>query len=318
MPESVFNILFHDANARTVLLGTSLLGLASGVVGTIAMLRKRSLLGDAVAHASLPGIALAYFVVGDRHFAAFLLGALAMGLVAAAFITLVRRLSRVKEDAAMAIVIGCFFGLGIVLTQIIQRSPGGSKAGLDTFIFGKAASMVRDDAHLIVLVAAGVLAVVALLLKEFKSLCFDKEFAASLGWPTLGLDFALVALVCVCTVAGLPAVGVVLMVSLLVIPGAAARFWSDRFGVVLMLAGAMGMLAGAGGTALSALLPAPSGALSRGWPTGPLITLTAAAMFIASLLFAPRRGVIADGVRRWKTRREALVAPSIEPTGGRA
>lgn len=296
-------LTLQDANTRVVLLGTTALGVASAVVGSFAVLRRRSLLGDAVSHAALPGICLAYLVVGERHFAAFLVGALVMGIAAAAFIAFVKAWTRVKEDAAIGLVIGGFFGLGIVLSRSIQNEPSGNRAGLDGFIFGKAASMITADAMLIGAVGAGVIAVIALLFKEFRLLCFDRDFASSQGWPSLWLDLLLMTLVCICTVAGLPAVGVVLMVSLLVIPAAAARFWTDRLGVMVCLAGAFGGAAGALGTGLSATMPAPASSLSRGWPTGPLITLVAASIFALSLLVAPRRGVVADAWRRWQLRR---------------
>ncbi|MBM4111921.1 MAG: iron ABC transporter [Phycisphaerae bacterium] len=315
-------LTLQDANTRTVLLGATALGIASAVVGSFAVLRRRALVGDAVSHAALPGLCLAYLVIGDRNFAAFLAGALVMGVGAAAFIALVKAWTRVKEDAAIALVIGGFFGLGIVLSRSIQNEPSGNRAGLDGFIFGKAASMVASDAALIGAIGAGVIACVALLFKEFRVLCFDRDFASSQGWPSLLLDLLLMTLVCVCTVAGLPAVGVVLMVSLLVIPPAAARFWTNRLGTMVCLAGAFGGAAGALGTGLSATLPAPASALTRGWPTGPLITLVAAAIFVISLLAAPKRGVAADLVRRWTLRRRVArqnllrrVYEALEPRG---
>jgi manganese/zinc/iron transport system permease protein len=296
-------LTLQDSNTRVVLLGTSILGIASAVIGTFAVLRKRSLVGDAVAHAALPGVCIAYFVVGDRNFAAFMLGALVFGIAAAAFVAFVRSATRIKEDAAIALAIGGFFGLGIVLTRSIQNQPSGNRAGLDSFIFGKAASMVGSDATLILIVAAAVLMTIALFYKEFKLLCFDRDFAASQGWPAMALDLLLMGLICTCTVVGLPAVGVVLMVSLLVIPAVAARFWTNRLSTMILIAAAVGGLSGVLGTALSATLPVPAGVTSRGWPTGPLITLVATAIFIASLLFAPRRGLIAEGVRRATLRR---------------
>lgn len=296
-------ITLQDSNTRVVLLGTTLLGIAAAVVGAFAVLRRRALVGDAVSHAALPGICAAFFVTGDRNFVMFLVGALVFGVLAAAFISFVKAATRIKEDAAIGMAIGGFFGLGIVLSRVIQNSPTGNKAGLDSFIFGKAAAMVASDAKLIALCAGVVLAVVVLLYKEFKVLCFDRSFAAGQGWPTLALDLLLMGLVCVCTVVGLPAVGVVLMVSLLVIPPVAARFWTDRLGVMLLLAAVFGGLSGALGTALSATVPAPASGLSRGWPTGPLITLVACAIFIVSMLAAPRRGIIADAVRRITLRR---------------
>lgn len=302
MDELVRLLTLQDANTRVVLLGTSVLGIAAAVIGTFAVLRRRSLVGDAVAHAALPGVCVAYFVVGDRNFAAFMLGALVFGVAAAAFVSFVRSATRIKEDAAIALAISGFFGLGIVLSRIIQNQPSGNRAGLDSFIFGKAASMVGSDARLILIVAAAVLSTVGLFYKEFKLLCFDRDFAGSQGWPALTLDLLLMALVCTCTVVGLPAVGVVLMVSLLVIPPVAARFWTNRLSTMIYIAAALGGLSGALGTALSATLPTPDGVLSRGWPTGPLITLVATAAFIISLLLAPKRGLIADLIRRVSVR----------------
>lgn len=327
MDQFIRLITLQDANTRVVLLGTMLLGIASAVVGSFAVLRKRSLVGDAVAHAALPGVCVAYFVVGERNFAAFLLGALFFGVLAAAFVTFVKAWTRVKEDAAIGLAIGGFFGVGIVLSRIIQNQPAGNRAGLDSFIFGKAASMVADDARLILIVAACVLVAVVLFYKEFKIISFDREFAAGQGWPTIVLDLFLMALVCVCTVVGLPAVGVVLMVALLIIPPVAARFWTNRLGLMLVIAAAFGGASGLIGTILSATVPTPAGSLSRGWPTGPLIVLTAAVIFSGSLLAAPGRGLIADLVRKHLLRRRIAVQnllrdvyETIEPAGdlGRA
>jgi manganese/zinc/iron transport system permease protein len=303
MSETLRLIFLQDANTRTVLAGTTLLGVAAAVVGTFASLRRRSLVGDAVAHAALPGVCGAYLLVGDRHFGALMAGALVCGILAALFIAAVRAFTRVKEDAAIAIAIGGFFGVGIVLSRLVQNAPGGDRAGLDGFIFGKAASMVRGDAQVIAVAAASVVGLSLLLYKEFKLLCFDRDFAAGLGWPTFLLDLLLMTLVCVCTVAGLPAVGAVLMVALLVIPGVAARFWTDRLSTLLVLAGVIGGLSGFAGTVLSDTLPPPEGTLARGWPTGPMIVLVAAGLFTVSLLAAPRRGLVADLLRRTSLRR---------------
>ncbi|MFM9994768.1 MAG: metal ABC transporter permease [Phycisphaerales bacterium] len=312
----------RDANTRVVLAGTGLLGLASGVIGTFAVLRRRALVGDAVAHAALPGICLAYFTVGTRSFTAFLVGALISGVFAAASIAFVRAFTRVKEDAAIGIVIGSFFGLGLVLSKIIQDQPTGNAAGLGRFLLGSAAAMVRADAWRIAGVAGAIVVCVALLYKEFKVLCFDTPFAASTGLPTAGLDLLLMALICICTVVGLPAVGVVLMVALLIIPGVTARFWTDRLGSMLLIAGAVGLGSGVVGTALSDVMPTLESMPTRGWPTGAMIVLTAGACFVVSLLAAPRRGVLAGFFRRWGVRRRVAdqhllraVYESLEPDG---
>jgi len=296
-------LLLDDSNTRIALLGATLLGISSATIGTFAVLRRRALVTDAVAHAALPGVCLAYLVVGNRNFAAFLLGALILGLAAAAFISFIKTKTRIKEDAAIAIAIGGFFGLGIALSRIIQNQPSGNRAGLDTFIFGKAASMLSGDATLIAIIAGTVLICTLIFYKELKLLCFDPDFAASQGWPISLLDLALMGLICLCTIVGLPAVGVVLMVSLMVIPPVAARFWTNRLAPTLYISATFGAIAGLIGTALSAVLPAPTSSLSRGWPTGPLITLVAASIFILSLLFAPKRGVVADLLRTFSLRR---------------
>ena len=287
-------LLLQDANTRVVLLGTALLGMCSGVIGSFAVLRGRALVGDALAHAALPGICVAWFVVRDRSLPVFLLGALVFGILGIVCISFVRAQTRIKEDAAIGVVLAGFFGLGIALSRIIQNEPGGNRAGLDSYIFGRTAAMVRQDVWLIAAVAAVVLTVVALLYKEFRALCFDRQFAAAQGWPVLRLDILLMALLCLCTVIGLPAVGVVLMAALLIIPAAAARFWTERLGAMLLIAGLVGLLscvAGASASALAAKLPA-----------GPLIVLAAGACFGISMLLAPRRGVLAGVLRRRRIR----------------
>lgn len=295
--------IFESSNARTVLLGTSLLGVGAGVVGTFVVLRRRALVGDAVAHASLPGICIAFLIVGERQFGALLFGALVAGLLGVACISLIRSMTRIKEDAAIGLVLGSFFGLGVALSGIVQRLPAGNKAGLDGFLFGKAASMVRQDVVTIGAVSAVVVTVVAALHKEFGLLSFDREFGRSLGRPAGGLDLLLLTLAATCTVAGLPAVGVVLMAALLIIPPAAARFWTDRLVVMSVLSGAFGLLAALAGTILSAL-PVEEGSLLSDIPTGPAITLAASTIFLLSMFCAPKRGVIAAFVHRFSTRRE--------------
>lgn len=302
-------ITLQDSNTRVVLLSTTVLGVAAGVVGVLAMLRRRSLLGDAMSHAALPGVCAAYLVLGERSFWGFMVGAVVAGLCAVGFVQAVRTFTRVKEDAAIAIAIGGFFGVGIVLSRVIQnQTGGGNKAGLDGFLFGQAASMVRQDAWAIGGVSAAALIATSVFYKELKAVCFDAGFAAGQGWPTKSIDFGLMALVCVCTVVGLPAVGVVLMVAMLVIPGAAARFWSDRLGVVMVIAGVIGGGAGLMGTVLSAVMGESGGGgggrVARGWPTGPMIVLVAALVFVVSLVASPGRGVAAMWLRRARMRRK--------------
>lgn len=283
-------------NTQTVLIGVTLLGIACGVIGSFAVLRRRALVGDAIAHAALPGVCVAYFVVGERSLPAFLLGALCFGLLGVLCLGLIKRFTRVKDDAATAIVLSSFFGLGLVLTRIVQNQPSGNRAGLDTFLFGKAAGMVNADVILVGGVSAVAVLVVVVLFKEFLLVSFDGSFAQAGGLRggTIAqacLDFLMMTLLCLVTAAGLPAVGVVLVVALLTIPAAAARFWTDRLSVMIALSAVFGAVAGGVGVAFSASATRLS--------TGPLITLAAVAVFIVSLLFGSRRGI----VRAWTQRR---------------
>ena len=275
-------------NTRVVLQGVSILGASAGVIGCYAVLRRRALVGDAVAHASLPGLAVAFLVTGERHFPALLLGAAVSGLLGIGVLALLRRWTRLKEDAAIGLVLGTFFGAGTVLMSIIQQLPGGARAGLDSFIFGKTAGMSAEDVRLITGLGVGTLLVVLCLYKEFKLISFDPAFAQVQGWPARGLDFLLTVLIVLAVVIGLPAVGVLMMAALLIIPAAAARFWTNRLSTMLLLAGLFGLISGLLGTLASA-------GLDR-IPAGPAIILVCAGLFGFSLLFAPRRGVIAHGL----------------------
>lgn len=300
------------SNFQLVLVGTSLLGAVAGVVGSFAVLRRRALMGDLLSHAALPGICLAYLLLRDKQFGAMLLGAAITGLLGVATVTAICRWTRIKEDAAMGIVLSTFFGFGVVLISLIQNLPTASgQSGVQSFIFGEAASIIYQDVWTIALVAIVCLVVVILLYKEFKVFSFDPEFAQTQGWPTMVLDLVMMGALTLVTVAGLPAVGAVLMAAMLLIPGAAARFWTDRLGVMLILSGTFGALAGVGGTFLSSGLleqwlgadPLAFGYSDRALPTGPTIALVAATVFLLSMFFAPRRGLAARMIDAWQLRR---------------
>lgn len=271
-------------NTLVVLTGAGLLGACSGMVGSFAVLRKRALMGDALAHAALPGVCLAFVALGERHLPAMLLGALLTGLLGIALVTGLRYGTRIKEDAAIGIVLSVFYGAGIALSRSIQNtSTAGSRAGLESYILGKASGMIIGDIALIAAASLACLSLVLLLYKEFKIVAFDPGFASAQGWPSFQIDLALMAMVAVTVVIGLPAVGVVLVAALLIIPAAAARFWTDRLGTLLGLSAAMGAITGATGTLLSSRL---------GWAAGPSIVLSGTALFLVSLVASPKRGVL--------------------------
>jgi len=299
-----------------VLLGTALLGSVAGMLGCFAVLRRRALIGDVFSHAALPGLCLAFLILGRRHFGGMLFGAFLTGLVAIGLLAALTGRLRTKDDALMGILLSTFFGAGVLLSSLIQRLPGGgAKAGLETYIYGQAAGMLLQDLVAFALVAAGSLLLVVLLYKELKLLSFDPQFAAAQGWPITALDMMLVAAIAVVTVVGLPAVGVILMAAMLIIPAAAARFWTERLSTMLLLAAGVGAGSGIAGTLISAGLiqrwlfavrsteVSPAAAL----PAGPVIVLCASAVFLLSLLVAPRRGVLARVLLTWRSRWKAAV-----------
>jgi manganese/zinc/iron transport system permease protein len=285
-----------DYNTRVVFAGVTVLGAASGLVGTFLLLRKRSLLSDTVSHCTLPGIAIAFLIAeatgrSGRSLPLLLMGAATTGLLGMGAVTAIRARSRVKDDAALAIVLSVFFGLGIALMVIIQQLPTGNAAGLSHFIYGKAASMTASDAQLILFASLTVALVCTALFKEFKLLCFDVNFARTQGWPTVALDLALMGLVVAVTVIGLQAVGLLLVVAMLIIPAAAARFWSHRLGRTVLLATLIGAASGLVGVVASALFPK--------LPAGAVIVLAAVFCFVVSFVFGAERGV----VKRWLEQR---------------
>ncbi len=265
-----------------VTIGSALLGGAAGVVGSFAVLRRRSLVGDMLAHASLPGVCLAFMLTGSRDLFGLSIGALISGLAAIGLMTLVVRWTRTKEDAAIGIMLSTFFGAGIVLLSAVTRSSiGGNSPGLNSYLFGEPGNMVDSDLTLLVIVAVVAIAVVALVFKEFKLVAFDPDFAKSQGWPTGALDLGMMAAVAVVTIVGLPIVGVILMAAMIIMPAATARLWTNRLHTLLILAGAIGVATGGVGVRISGDLPA-----------GPMIVLVGAALFIFSLLAAPERGIV--------------------------
>jgi manganese/zinc/iron transport system permease protein len=284
----------RDYNTRVVVFGSTILGIAAGVVGTFAYLRRRALMGDALSHATLPGIAAVFLLAGDKHLGPMILGAAASGVLGVLAVIGLRRVPRIREDAAIGIVLSVFFGAGMVLFSLIQQMKTGNEAGLTSFIYGKAAAMVARDAWLITGTAIAVIAASALLFKEFAIVCFDQEFAATQSRPVAVVDLLMMALVVVTTVVGQQAVGLILIIAMLIIPASAARFWTDRLAAMMLIAGLLGAVSGWLGATASALLPR--------LPTGAIIVLCAGGLFFISMLAEPRRGLVAQGLRRRRVR----------------
>ncbi len=283
------------ANTTTVLLGVTVLGIAAGVVGVFALLRKRALMADALSHATLPGVALAFLAAvalgfTGRSLPVLLLGGAITGVLGVLSVQLLLRITRLREDAAIGIVLSVFFGLGVVLLSIVQNTASGNAAGLNHFIYGQTAAMRPSDAALMGAIALASILLAALFLKEFALVCFNDAFAKVDGWPVSVIDLMMMALVVVVVVSGLQAVGLILVIAMLILPPVAARFWTERLWLLVVLAGLLGGLSGYLGASISALLPRK--------PAGAVIVLTSGVVFALSMFLAPKRGVLATSLRR--------------------
>jgi manganese/zinc/iron transport system permease protein len=298
----LFGQLFTDYTLRTVALGSAALGSVAGALGTFAVLRRQSLLGDAISHAALPGIVLAFMLTGSKASLVLILGAALAGWIGTLAVMAVVRLTRVPEDSALGIILSVFFGFGLVLLTYVQRMPTAAQAGLDRFLFGQAATLLERE--VVVIAALGALALGAVLVfwKEFKLLSFDPDFGAALGFPMRRVDILLTTFLVIAIVIGLQAVGVVLMSALVVAPAAAARQWTHSLAVMVVLAGVFGALAGVTGAVASAT--------AVHIPTGPAIVLAATAIVAFSMTLAPERGLAWAAARARRARR-AILADAV-------
>ncbi|MEM7539176.1 MAG: metal ABC transporter permease [Chloroflexota bacterium] len=281
---TLFYDLFFDYTVRTVAMGAGILGIVSGALGSFAMLRRQSLLGDAISHAALPGIVLAFILTGTKASLVLIVGAALAGWIATLWMTSIINNTRIKEDSALGLVLSVFFGIGLLLLTYVQKLPNAAQAGLDSFLFGQAAALLMSDVITMAVLGSIALLVMVLFWKEFKLLTFDREFGASLGYPMRTLDILLTTLLVIAIVIGLQAVGVVLMSAMVVAPAAAARQWTDRLGVMVVLGALFGAIGGVGGTMISST--------GAGLSTGPTIVLTISVIVFVSLFIAPNRGLL--------------------------
>lgn len=283
---------FSNYTIIIVTLGTMVLGITAGTLGSFALLRKQSLLGDAISHATLPGVCLAFLLTQSKSPLVLLIGAGIAGWLGALAINGITHHSRIKQDAALGIVLSVFFGMGLMLLTIVQRLPTATKAGLDKFLFGNASTLLREDVVLMSTLSLIIFALVIAFWKEFKLIVFDQDYARSIGLNIVFLSTLLSTLIVAAIVIGLQTVGVVLMSAMLVGPAAAARQWTDRLSTMVVLSALFGAAAGVSGAITSSLVAK--------LPTGPVIVVYLSLFVMVSLFLAPNRGLLWDMLRAYR------------------
>lgn len=281
---------FADPNVRFVAIGSVLLTASSAIVGTFTFLHKKSLVGDAIAHAVLPGICLGFILSGTKNPVYLIIGAFTTGWISLLAVEYITRHSRIKDDTAIGLILSVFFGIGILMLTVIQKTGNAAQSGLDHFLFGKAAALVGEDLFTFGVVAVILLIAVFLLFKEFSLLAFDKDYAQAIGLPVKWIQLTLTSLIVLAVIIGIQAVGVVLMAAILITPAAAARFWTNKINVMVFMASIFGALSGLSGAYISFIAPA--------MPTGPWIVIVISTIAFISFFFAPKRGVISRMIRQ--------------------
>jgi manganese/zinc/iron transport system permease protein len=284
--------LLADHNLQMVMFGTMILGGTAAMVGTFSFLRKRALVGDAIAHSILPGICLAFLLSGSKNPLHLILGALATGWLSLLLIDGISNTTKLKSDTAIGIVLSVFFGVGILLLTAIQHNGNAAQAGLDKFLFGKAASLTQQDIITFSSIGIVLIIIVLLFFKEFKLISFNPDYAKSIGLPVRFLEFILASITVLAVAVGIQAVGVVLMAALLITPASGARFWTDNLAKMLALAISFGAVSGLLGSSISYIAPS--------MPTGPWIVMVLSLLAIFSIWFAPKKGMFS----RFKVQRE--------------
>jgi len=267
-----------------ILSGVTLLGFTAGIMGTFAFLRQESLLGDAISHAALPGIALMFLATYTKHPLVLLSGGALAGFVGVACLYAGQTYTILKKDALLGIVLSVFFGFGLVLLTVIQKIPIARQSMLNKFLFGNAATLLYSDVKLIAIVCCFVWITLFCCFKEFALGTCDRLFAQSLGYNVVLIDILLLCLQVITIVIGLQTVGVILMSSMMIAPAAAARQWTKKLWRTVLLSGLIGATNAIIGTIISCSYDRV--------PTGPAIVVVASCFVIVSLLFGTHRGVV--------------------------
>lgn len=271
---------------------------SSALIGTFAFLRKRALVGDAVAHALLPGLCLGFLFAGEKNLPYLLIGAFFSGWIATYAIDAIVNRSKVKQDAAIGIVLSAFFAFGIVLLTYIQNQANGQQSGLNHFLFGQAAAINKSEIALFAIIFFVILGAVLLFFRSFVAVSFNAEFAKSIGLRVKFFEFLLTSLTVLAIASGIQALGVILMSALIVTPGAAARLWTHKLKLILVIAVVISVISGIGGAYVSYA--------QSGMPTGPWVVMFLSVFMFGSILLAPKTGMLSRYKRSRNNRLKIL------------
>ena len=271
---------------QKALVTSIMVGIICGVIGCFIILRGMALMGDAIAHAVLPGVAISY-MLGINFF----YGAVATGILTSFGIGAISRNSRIKTDSSIGLVFSAFFALGIILI-----TKAGSATDLTQILFGNVLSVRTSDMWLTLIIGAFVVLVVVLFFKELLISSFDETMAAAYGLKTRLIHYTIMFLLTLVTVASLQTVGVILVVSMLITPASTAYLLTNRLSVMVVLAGLFGALSSVIGLYFSFLYNLPS---------GPVIALATTSLFLLAFLFAPKQGIVSKKIRTFGKRKLA-------------
>ena len=293
-----FYELFSGYTFQTVTTGCILLGIISGIVGSFAVVKKQGLIGDGISHSTLPGVVIAFLIIGEKNTEFMLLGALLFGLLSAYLVQLIVDNSRVKFDSSLATILSVMFGFGTLLLSYSQKLPNANQAGLKNYIYGQAANMLSSDLTIMLVVGSVVVTLVLLFWKQLKLTSFDPEYATTIGYNTARINYLMIFLLVLAIVIGLQTVGVILMSSLLIAPAVSARQWTNKFSTMVILSAIFGAVSGGVGSLISIM--------DSKLATGPIVVVVATILAIVSILISPKRGIIYKLYQRNKTRKKQL------------
>jgi manganese/zinc/iron transport system permease protein len=273
--------MMYNYTLLIILAGTGIMGITAGLLGTFVLLRQQSLLGDAISHAALPGMALMLLATHSKNPLVLMAGGAIAGGIGTLVLHLIVHKTTLKKDAALGIVLSVFFGFGLVLMTRMQKMSIANQAILNKFLFGNIATLLLSDLYAMATVGCVVIVCMFAYWKEFTLCNFDRSYARTLGHPVAWLDALLTFLIVLTIVIGLQTVGVILMSSMLIAPAAAARQWTQRVVPMALLAICFAVCAGISGAYASSFIVQ--------LPTGPTIVVMLSACVLISLVCAPLR-----------------------------